>query len=160
MKSPRPSQVWTCRSPPGLRSGSSYGHRRYRRRSRCTNRLIPFLASRWARGSRASLSAPRRTISPRLPLSFFFLDKRRPPLLCCPFDRKNTPNRYARSPPVPDKGVTGSPKLPKPVGEKELRAPRTSKEQASEGRRQIAPTEGEYRNPPTVAISRRLAHRA
>ena len=49
---------------------------------------------RCARGSRASLSAPRRTISPKLPLSFF-LDTSRPPLLVARLPKEALINHYA-----------------------------------------------------------------
>ena len=49
---------------------------------------------RCARGSRASLSAPRRTISPKLPLSFF-LGTSRPPLLVARLPKEALINHYA-----------------------------------------------------------------
>ena len=92
----RPSSLWTSHPALSLRpSRSSGGCQSYRRRRRCNNWLTPFLAVRCARGSRASLSAPRRNISPRLPLPFSFLDTTRPPLLGCTLTKGRSYNRYA-----------------------------------------------------------------
>src|ERR671913_1388385 len=85
---PRPLSLWISHPALSLRPPPTSSRQPYRRRRRCNNWLTPFLAVRCARGSRASLSAPRRTISPRLPLSFFFLATTRPPLLGCAFETK------------------------------------------------------------------------
>ena len=92
MKPPRPSQRWTSHTAPGLRSRSGCDHQRHRRRSRCTSRLTPFSASRWARGSRASL--PRRVAPSRRDSRFPFSEEG-PPLYACPFSCGGSPSRSA-----------------------------------------------------------------
>jgi hypothetical protein len=91
---PWPSPLWTSHPAPSLRPLRCSGRQPYRRRRRCNNWLTPFFAVRCARGSRASLSAPRRTISPKLPLSFF-LDTSRPPLLVALLPKEALINHFA-----------------------------------------------------------------